>query len=126
MTFQIKRIYETAQPSDGTRILVDRLWPRGVKKTDAHLDAWMKGVAPSTPLRTWFGHIPERFHEFRRRYVAELKGNLGVAELRQLGRGKKVTLLYAAHDPKINHALVLKSVLERRSIAGRTKSANKP
>jgi uncharacterized protein YeaO (DUF488 family) len=114
MSFQIKRIYDSSQPSDGTRVLVDRLWPRGVKKTDAHLDAWMKDVAPSTELRLWFGHMPARFDEFRRRYEAELTDNPSVGELRKLGRGKPVTLLYAAHDPKINHALVLRSVLQRR------------
>jgi uncharacterized protein YeaO (DUF488 family) len=113
MPFQIKRIYDSSQPSDGTRVLVDRLWPRGVKKTDAHLDAWMKDVAPSAELRRWFGHIPARFDEFRRRYEAELTHNPSVGELRKLGRGKQVTLLYAAHDPKINHALVLQSVLQR-------------
>jgi uncharacterized protein YeaO (DUF488 family) len=113
MPFQIKRIYDSSQPSDGSRVLVDRLWPRGVKKTDAHLDAWMKDVAPSTELRLWFGHIPARFDEFRRRYEAELRDNPSVGELRKLGKGKQVTLLYAAHDPKINHALVLRSVLQR-------------
>jgi uncharacterized protein YeaO (DUF488 family) len=113
MPFQIKRIYDSSQPSDGTRVLVDRLWPRGVKKTDAHLDAWMKDVAPSAELRRWFGHVPARFEEFRRRYEAELTDNPSVGELRKLGRGKQVTLLYAAHDPKVNHALVLRSVLQR-------------
>jgi uncharacterized protein YeaO (DUF488 family) len=113
MPFQIKRIYDSSQPSDGTRVLVDRLWPRGVKKTDAHLDAWMKDVAPSAELRLWFGHVPARFGEFRRRYEAELTDNPSVGELRKLGRGKQVTLLYAAHDPKNNHALVLRSVLQR-------------
>ena len=113
MPFQIKRIYDPSQPSDGTRVLVDRLWPRGVKKTDAHLDAWMKDVAPSTELRLWFSHVPARFDEFRRRYEAELTGNPRVGELRTLGRGKQVTLLYAAHDPKVNHALVLRAVLQR-------------
>ena len=97
MTFQIKRIYESPQPSDGTRILVDRLWPRGVKKSDAHLDQWMKDVAPTTALRLWFGHEPERFKEFRSRYEAELNDNPGIGELRKLGKGKPVTLLYAAH-----------------------------
>jgi uncharacterized protein YeaO (DUF488 family) len=113
MPFQIKRIYDPSERSDGSRVLVDRLWPRGVKKTDAHLDAWMKDVAPSTELRLWFGHIPARFDEFRRRYKAELTHNPSVGELRKLGRGKQVTLLYAAHDPKINHAVVLRSVLQR-------------
>jgi uncharacterized protein YeaO (DUF488 family) len=115
MTFQIKRIYESAQPSDGTRVLVDRLWPRGVKKADAHLDYWMKDVAPSAELRLWFDHVPARFHEFRRRYAAELTGNQTVGELRKLGRDNQVTLLYAAHDPEVNHAVVLRSVLQRGS-----------
>jgi uncharacterized protein YeaO (DUF488 family) len=119
MTFQIKRIYDSAQPSDGIRILVDRLWPRGVKKTDAHLDGWLKDVAPSAKLRLWFGHIPARFGEFRRQYEAELTDNPGVGELRKLGSRKRVTLLYAAHDPEVNHALVLRSVLQRKSQADR-------
>jgi uncharacterized protein YeaO (DUF488 family) len=126
MTFQIKRIYDSIQPTDGTRVLVDRLWPRGVKKTDAHLDAWMKEVAPSAQLRVWFGHIPARFDEFRRRYEAELAGNPSVGELRKLGRGGPVTLLYAAHDPEVNHALVLRSVLQRGSTAERMTPAKKP
>jgi uncharacterized protein YeaO (DUF488 family) len=113
MTFQIKRIYEAAKPLDGTRVLVDRLWPRGIKKADAHLDYWMKDVAPSTELRLWFNHDPTRFDQFRRRYVAELTGNQSVAELRKLGKGSQVTLLYAARDPEINHALVLRSLLQR-------------
>jgi uncharacterized protein YeaO (DUF488 family) len=125
MTFQIKRIYESAKPSDGTRILVDRLWPRGVKKVDAHLDYWMKDVAPSTELRLWFGHLPARLPEFRRRYTAELAGNHNLAELRKLGRGNLVSLLYGARDPKVNHALVLQSVLERGSKKPRVSPAKK-
>jgi uncharacterized protein YeaO (DUF488 family) len=125
MTFQIKRIYESAQPSDGARVLVDRLWPRGVKKADAHLDYWMKDVAPSAELRLWFGHVPARFHEFRRRYEAELTGNQSVGELRKLGRDNQVTLLYAAHDPEVNHALVLRSVLQRGSKGERIIPAKK-
>ena len=117
MTFQIKRIYESAQPSDGTRILVDRLWPRGIKKTDAHLDHWMKEVAPTTALRLWFAHDPAKFQEFKTRYQAELSTNPGIGELRKLGKEQPVTLLYAAHDPKINHAVVLRSFLERKSKA---------
>jgi uncharacterized protein YeaO (DUF488 family) len=114
MTFQIKRIYDATLPSDGIRVLVDRLWPRGVKKTEAHLDHWMKDVAPSPPLRKWFNHEPERFKEFGRRYVRELKDNPGVDELRRLGRARRVTLLYGARDPEVNHALVLQSVLRGR------------
>jgi uncharacterized protein YeaO (DUF488 family) len=124
MTFQIKRVYDSAQPSDGIRILVDRLWPRGVKKTDAHLDGWLKDVAPSAELRLRFGHIPARFGEFRRQYEAELTDNPTVGELCRLGRRKRVTLLYAAHDPEVNHALVLRSVLQRKSQADRQKSGN--
>jgi len=122
MSFQIKRVYEPAKPTDGTRVLVDRLWPRGLRKTDADLTLWMKDVAPSPRLRVWFGHDPEKFAEFRRRYMSELKGNAGVAELRKLGKSKRVTLLYAAHDPKVNHALVLQSALTRRA-APKTRTA---
>jgi uncharacterized protein YeaO (DUF488 family) len=111
MTFQIKRVYEPASPSDGIRVLVDRLWPRGLKKTDAHLTSWMKDVAPSPPLRTWFSHDPQRFVEFRRRYVAELKRNPALPELRKLGKGQLVT-----RDPKVNHAVVLLSALRGRQV----------
>jgi uncharacterized protein YeaO (DUF488 family) len=115
MTFQIKRVYEPTSPSDGMRVLVDRLWPRGVKKIDADVALWLKDVAPSPQLRLWFHHDPERFAEFRRRYSSELKGNAALAELRKLGKSKRVTLLYGAHDPKVNHALVLQAALTRRA-----------
>jgi uncharacterized protein YeaO (DUF488 family) len=110
MPFQIKRIYEPPAKSDGLRVLVDRLWPRGVKKTDAKLDCWMKDVAPSQALRTWFGHEPERFAEFKRRYKKEISKD-ALTELRKLGKGKTVTLLYGARDAKINQAAVLLSLL---------------
>ena len=97
--------------ADGTRILVDRLWPRGVSKVRAKLAFWMKDIAPSPKLRVWFGHRPERFKEFGRRYRKELTGNPAVAELRKLARRERITLLYGAHDPKINHAVVLQSIL---------------
>jgi uncharacterized protein YeaO (DUF488 family) len=106
----IKRAYDPPSPRDGTRILVDRLWPRGLSKDKARLDGWNKKVAPSTRLRTWFGHRPERFQEFAKLYRAELKGNPGLAELRAL-KGK-VTLVYGARDPAINHAAVLAKVLK--------------
>jgi len=122
MTFQIKRVYDSALPSDGTRVLVDRLWPRGVKKADAHLDHWMKDAAPSPELRRWFGHEPERFAEFRRCYEKELASNPAVGELRKLGSGRRVTLLYAARHPEFNHALVLESFLRRRQASGRKPS----
>jgi len=119
MAFRIKRVYEQADAGDGIRVLVDRLWPRGLKKVEAHLTLWMKEVAPSTSLRQWFGHKPERFAQFSRRYRRELAGNAEFAELRRLGRGRAVTLLYAAHDPKFNHAVVLQALLRaRRKPAG--------
>ena len=115
MAFKIKRAYEPASSSDGARILVDRLWPRGVKKTSAHLCCWMKDIAPSPKLRTWFGHRPERFVEFRGRYERELSRNALMSRLREFGGGKLVTLVYGAQDPLINHARVLLDVLRRES-----------
>jgi uncharacterized protein YeaO (DUF488 family) len=106
----VKRAYEPPAPADGTRILVDRLWPRGLSKAKAALDSWNKDVAPSTALRKWFDHRPERFAEFTKRYRAELKGDPALAELRAL-KGK-VTLVYGARDPAINHAVVLAKVLK--------------
>jgi uncharacterized protein YeaO (DUF488 family) len=123
MTFGIKRVYEPAAQSDGVRVLVDRLWPRGVSKSKARLDEWLKDVAPSPRLRQWFGHRPERFVEFKKRYVKELAGNPEVAELRGLGRRAHVTLLYGARDPQVNHAVVLQSVLKS---AARKRRAAKP
>jgi uncharacterized protein YeaO (DUF488 family) len=114
MAVAIKRIYEQAVLADGTRILVDRLWPRGVSKARAKLAFWMKDVAPTPKLRVWFGHRPERFREFGRRYKRELTGNPAVAELRKLARRGRVTLLYGAKDPKINHAAVLQSIVRGR------------
>jgi uncharacterized protein YeaO (DUF488 family) len=121
MTFQIKRVYEPAKSSDGIRVLVDRLWPRGVKKSSAHLDHWMKDVAPSPRLRLWFDHRPERFVEFSRRYKKELADNPAVPMLRKLGKGTLVTLLYGARDPEVNHALVLQSVLRKGRTSKRAK-----
>jgi uncharacterized protein YeaO (DUF488 family) len=128
MTFQIKRVYEPAESSDGIRVLVDRLWPRGVQKSRAHLDYWMKEVAPSPRLRLWFGHRPERFAEFRKRYVAELAGNPDLAALRKLGKGGVTTLLYGARDPEVNHAVVLQSVLRRNAApkSARKAKTNRP
>lgn len=103
----IKRVYEPPSPDDGQRILVDRLWPRGVSKAKARLDGWMKEVAPSDELRRWFGHKPERWAEFRRRYMKELKGNPGLQTLRDLAAEGPVTLLYGARDTDHNEAVVL-------------------
>ena len=106
----IKRAYDPPSPKDGTRILVDRLWPRGISKKKAALDDWMKEVAPSPALRKWFDHKPERFKDFAKRYRAELKGNPALESLRAV-KGK-VTLIYGARDPNINHAIVLAKVLK--------------
>lgn len=114
VSFKIKRVYEAAGDADGSRVLVDRLWPRGLKKADAHLMSWMKDVAPSPRLRVWFGHKPERFAEFRKRYERELARNPALSELRELGKKQTVTLLYAAKDPEVNHAAVLASYLRKR------------
>jgi uncharacterized protein YeaO (DUF488 family) len=103
----LKRVYETPSPQDGRRILVDRLWPRGVSKAAAQLDGWMKDVAPSTALRKWFDHRPERWPEFRRRYICELKSNPSLRTLGAMVAGGPVTLLYAARDTAHNEAVVL-------------------
>ena len=123
MTFRLKRVYEPAARSDGVRVLVDRLWPRGVKKADAHIDHWMKDVAPSRRLRIWFGHKPERFAEFKTRYLEELRGNPELDQLRKLGKGALVTLLYGARDPEVNHAVVLAGALRRGATPKRAKKA---
>lgn len=109
---QLKRAYLPASATDGTRILVDRLWPRGIRKSAAAIDFWIKDVAPSTALRKWFGHEPARWSEFRRRYAAELRDHRDkLAELRALARGKTVTLVFAARDERHNEAIVLRDVL---------------
>lgn len=116
MAFQIKRIYADKDASDGWRVLVDRLWPRGVSKERAALNAWMKDAAPSPALRIWFGHQPDRMAEFAEAYRKELDTDAekqqAVAQLRQVGKKGMVSLLYGAKDPKINHAIVLKAYLE--------------
>jgi len=106
--FQTKRIYERPDASDGTRILVDRLWPRGVTKKQAMVHVWMREVAPSATLREWFGHAPARWLEFRKQYAGELKANeAGVRQLTGFAAAGRVTLLYAARDGAHNHALIL-------------------
>ena len=108
---RVCRIYEPPG-DDGLRVLVDRLWPRGMTRERAALDAWMPVLAPSAALRRWFGHDPERWHEFRRRYRAELTTQSApIEELRAAAARGPVTLLYGARDPKHNHALVLREVL---------------
>jgi uncharacterized protein YeaO (DUF488 family) len=112
MVFAIRRVYEPPAGDDGFRVLVDRLWPRGVSKDEARLDLWLKDAGPSTELRTWFGHRAERFEEFERRYRAELDGSEALATLEALGRTHaRVTLLFGAKDPELSQAAVLASVL---------------
>ena len=109
---RLKRAYDPAEPGDGYRVLVDRLWPRGVSKERARLDEWARELAPSAELRTWFGHDPERFAEFERRYRAELAAHgEKLDELRRLARKGTLTLVYAARDEKHNDAVVLAELL---------------
>lgn len=118
MTLQIKRIYESFQESDGIRLLVDRLWPRGISKERAHLDGWVKELAPSQQLRIWFGHKTENFGKFAMLYRTELDTDAEAqAAARQVIHQSKenmVTLLYGAKDPQINHAVILKEYLESK------------
>lgn len=110
-----KRVYEAIQRSDGPRFLVERLWPRGVKKEKLKLDAWLKDVAPSDGLRRWFGHDPAKWEEFQRRYRAELDENPNAwKQLLDVARQGSVTLLYSARDTEHNNAIVLKDYLAER------------
>lgn len=112
--FQIKRIYEKPSSEDGYRVLVDRLWPRGVSKEAARLDEWMKGIAPSPELRKWFDHEPGKFDDFKKRYETELSGKKELIDkLMNKAEDHPVTLLYAAKDETHNHAIVLKDFLEK-------------
>jgi len=106
-----KRIYDGRAESDGLRVLVDRLWPRGITKADAALDLWLKDVAPSTELRRWFDHRADRWAEFRKRYYQELAGSPAVRQLRALTCKQSVTLVYAAKDREHNEAIVLAEFL---------------
>jgi uncharacterized protein YeaO (DUF488 family) len=111
---QLKRAYDAPEASDGTRVLVDRLWPRGLSKARARIDLWLKEVAPSTELRVWYGHVPERFEEFRRRYLRELEGAAAreaLDRLRDLARRGTVTLIVAARDSAHSEGAVLCELL---------------
>ncbi len=112
---KVKRIYDPPSKDDGKRILVDRLWPRGIKRDDARIDEWLKDIAPSDELRKWFSHEPSRWQEFRKRYRSELKKNSSLIErlTTESARGT-ITLLFAAKDVKRNNAVVLKEVIEER------------
>ncbi|WEK21565.1 MAG: DUF488 domain-containing protein [Candidatus Pedobacter colombiensis] len=111
---KIKRIYEPASKGDGFRILVDRLWPRGMKKEDANIQLWLKEISPSTELRKWFDHQPQKWEVFKKGYMEELATNKAVKELLKVYETQPdITLLYAAHDQQYNHALVLLDFLKR-------------
>jgi uncharacterized protein YeaO (DUF488 family) len=116
---RIKRVYDPFSPEDGYRVLVDRLWPRGLSRERVQASMWLKDAAPSTPLRKWFGHDPARFEEFRHRYLEELSEKPEViAGLLELASKGRVTLLYAARDSECNHAVVLRDYLLSRKASG--------
>jgi uncharacterized protein YeaO (DUF488 family) len=111
---RVKRAYDPPEPDDGLRILVDRLWPRGLKREHAKIDLWLKDAAPSTELRRWFGHDPARWGGFQERYRAELEGSAALAELRDVvSRNPRVTLVFGARDGAHNNAVVLRSLCAR-------------
>lgn len=114
MTILLKRVYSPPANSDGYRVLVDRLWPRGLRKDAAGIDLWLKEVAPSAELRRWYGHEPDRWPEFRRRYFRELKAHdEDLKALRRRARSGRLTLLFAAKDEVNNNAAALKAYLEK-------------
>ncbi|MFB4169859.1 DUF488 domain-containing protein [Virgibacillus sp. JSM 102003] len=119
MPVQVKRIYEKVETNDGVRVLVDRVWPRGMSKEDAHLDHWMKEVGPSNELRKWFGHAPNKYDAFKEKYKEELENGDQQEELQKLKdltkqHDKNLTLLFAAKDEQYNQARVLKEILDRQ------------
>lgn len=111
---QLKRVYEGYEKADGFRILIDRLWPRGLSKAKAHVDLWLKDIAPSTDLRKWFGHDPKRWKEFQKKYKTELKDHKDACALLKhlITEKKHVTILYAAHNEDYNNAVALKKILK--------------
>jgi uncharacterized protein YeaO (DUF488 family) len=114
MDVRLKRAYDPAAATDGSRVLIDRIWPRGVSREEAHLDEWARELAPSGELRRWFSHDPDRFAEFRRRYRAELTAQEAkLRELRRRARQGTLTLVYAARDTEHNDAVVLAELLRR-------------
>lgn len=114
MSLSMKRAYEEPAAADGKRILIDRLWPRGVSKEKARIDLWMKEIAPSTELRKWFGHDPEKWTEFQTRYKKELDGNVELVEsIRRMAKAETVTLVYSAKDEAHNDAVVLLKYLKK-------------
>jgi len=129
MRLRIKRVYEPLDKADGRRILVDRLWPRGLSRDAAAIDRWLKELGPSTGLRKWFGHRPERWREFVRRYRAELRSDAArqlLRELKALAKTRPLTLLYAARDEDHNQAIVIADALKSlRAAPGRRRRINK-
>ena len=120
MDIRLKRAYDAAAPSDGYRVLVDRLWPRGVPKEKTVIDEWAKDLAPSDDLRKWFSHDPSRFKEFRGRYIDELRGQRShLTGLRRRAREGRVTLVYSSRDAERNNAVALADVLRRGIRSGR-------
>jgi len=117
MAVQLRRAYEAPQPDDGRRVLVERLWSRGVRKEDLRLDAWLKDLAPSDALRRWFGHDPARWEEFQRRYRKELRSALAqqlLGDLTEQARRANVTLVYSARDEAHNNAVILRDMIAER------------
>lgn len=111
---RLKRVYDPPEPDDGSRVLVDGLWPRGISKAEGRIDRWLKEIAPSRELRVWFGHEPEKWEAFRDRYREELRSRADLlAQLREEAEQQTLTLLYAARDREHNNAVVVKEELER-------------
>ena len=114
MAVRLKRVYEKTGGHEGTRVLIDRVWPRGVRKSEAAIDLWLKEIAPSTELRKWFGHDPEKWPDLKRRYFRELEQNAALVEkLSNMNQKGTVTLVFGAKDEKHNNAVALKEYLER-------------
>ncbi len=113
MALKVKRVYEPPSPEDGVRVLVDRLWPRGLREEKARVDWWAKELAPSRALRHFFGHDPQRYKEFLQRYREELKGNPALERLKALSREKTVTLLFGAKEERYNNARALLEILSQ-------------
>jgi len=126
-TIALKRVYDEPASSDGTRVLVERLWPRGLSKERAQVDLWLKEVAPSHELRTWFGHNPQKFAEFHRRYEAELASGAAqsaLCVLRNLARQGPLTLVFTAHDVEHTNAVVLRDLLASNDLSNRDEQGN--
>jgi uncharacterized protein YeaO (DUF488 family) len=114
LSVALKRVYDEPAVSDGTRVLVERLWPRGISKERAHIDIWLKDVAPSTELRKWYNHDPQKFQEFRRRYETELQSEAAhkaLAKLREIAKQGQLTLVFAARETEYSNAVILQDLL---------------